>query len=600
MCCRPSSLSCSSTWPIIGIEAAPEAVASEEAVEITRIVDRDCAGVDCLSAIADPLLRRIYAGRGVTSAAELEYGLAGLPHYRDLKGIESALDILEAAISGRRQITVVGDFDCDGATSTTLALDALEGFGARVDFFIPDRALHGYGLSPRVVDAMGAPEADAVILTVDNGIASITGVQAAHAAGWRVVVSDHHLPGPALPPADAIVNPNQPGCRFAGKSLAGVGVVFYLMAALRARWLRAYPDAHLLAMNTFLDLVAVGTVADVVPLDHVNRTLVAQGLRRIRAGRVRPGIAALIQIAGREAARLDTDDIGFAVAPRLNAAGRLENMRTGVACLRARDTAVAQQSAEALSAINRQRRTVQARMQTEAERALALLVAGTDEQAGITVYRDDWHEGIVGLIAARLRERSHRPVVAFAPGAHGLLKGSARSIPGLHIRDVLAGMDAEHPGLIDRFGGHAQAAGLSMAADRVGDFSVAFDQAVARRLTESMRAREYQTDGELGDRDHALDVAIRLRDGGPWGAGFEAPLFHGAYRIISQRIVGTGHLKLTVQPIDGASEIEAMVFNCGELLDEAAIYRLVFRLQVNEFRGVQRPNLIVEHLRVEA
>jgi len=564
-----------------------------------RIVDRNADTQDALSSVGHALLRRVYAGRGVRRAAELEYELIGLPHYRNLLGIERAVELLDAAIEARHAICIVGDFDCDGATSTTLALEALSAFGARCDFFIPDRALHGYGLSPRVVEALGAPEPNALILTVDNGIASTAGVDAAHAAGWRVVVTDHHLPGPTLPPADAIVNPNQPGCQFPGKALAGVGVIFYVMAALRAQRLTRNPQARLPSMSAFLDLVAVGTVADVVPLDHINRTLVAQGLRRIRAGRVRPGIAALIEVAGRDASKLDTDDIGFAVGPRLNAAGRLEDMRIGVACLQARNAPDAQRLAEQLSSINRQRRSVQARMQGEAEQALAALAADDADQAGITVYRDDWHEGIVGLVAARLRERSHRPVVAFAPGAHGQLKGSARSIPGLHIRDVLAAVDAAQPGLIDKFGGHAQAAGLSLAPEHVDQFADAFDAAVAVRLTHAMRAREFQTDGELADAEHDLGVARALREGGPWGAGFEPPLFHGAYRIISQRVVGTGHLKLVVQPVRGVHEIEAMVFNHADLLDESLMYRLVYRLQVNEFRGTQKPNLIVEHLRAE-
>lgn len=589
-------------WRVTGTDLAGQAkqAATVGADAAPRIVDRDTSTQVSLDGIDDSLLRRVYAGRGIRSVAELDYALTGLPHYRDFRGMDAATAILDAAINGGRPIMVVGDFDCDGATSTTLALEALSAFGARVDFFIPDRALHGYGLSPRVVEALGPAASEAVILTVDNGIASIDGVQAAHAAGWQVVISDHHLPGPALPAAAAIVNPNQPDCAFPGKALAGVGVVFYLMAALRARRLAADSQAQLPSMSDYLDLVAVGTVADVVPLDHINRTLIAQGLRRIRAGRARPGIVALIEAAGRDVLQLDSDDIGFAIGPRLNAAGRLEDMRIGVACLRARDAAEAQRCADELSSINRQRRTVQARMQGEAEQALAALEADTGAQAGITVYRDDWHEGVVGLIAARLRERSHRPVVAFAPGAHGLLKGSARSIPGLHIRDVLAAVDASDPDLIDRFGGHAQAAGLSLAPAHIDRFARAFESAVEQRLTPAMRAREFQTDGELSDSEHDLAVAQALRAGGPWGAGFEAPLFHGAYRIISQRVVGTGHLKLMVQPVAGCREIEAMVFNRADLLDEAAIYRLVFRLQVNEFRGTKRPNLIVEHLRDEA
>ncbi len=424
-------------------------------------------------------------------------------------------------------------------------------------------------------------------------------MDAAHAADWRVVVTDHHLPGERLPAAEAIVNPNQSGCGFACKHLAGVGVVFYVMAALRARMAERGITA-LPRMGDLLDLVAVGTVADVVPLDHVNRTLVSQGLRRIRAGRARPGIIALAEIAGRDPTRLDTDDIGFAIGPRINAAGRLEDMRLGVACLRAGSVDAARQAAETLSSINRQRRSVQQRMQGQAEAALERLAAVDEDPAALIVYEADWHEGIVGLIAARLRERIHRPVVAFAPGEHGELKGSARSIPGLHIRDALAAVDAEAPGLITRFGGHAQAAGLSLPPAGLAAFMAQFRNAVAARLTSAMTTREYVTDGELGGSEHCLETAVRLREAGPWGAGFDAPRFHGAYHVLGQRVVGSGHLKLTVQSSRGGDPIEAMIFNRDELLDAACIHRFVFRLQVNEFRGRQSANLIVEYCCVDA
>ncbi|WP_423820764.1 single-stranded-DNA-specific exonuclease RecJ [Salinisphaera sp. SPP-AMP-43] len=582
--------------------AEPERVRESQASDCApapRIVEREVPEHTQLSAIDSELLRRIYAGRGIGDAAELDYRLAGLPDFSGFKHIEAAVDELEGAITAGRVIHVVGDFDADGATSTTLALDVLAACDACVDFFMPHRATHGYGLSPAVVEAIGSPPAaGGLILTVDNGIAAVAGVEAAQAAGWRVVVTDHHLPGERLPPAEAIVNPNQPGCGFASKNLAGVGVVFYVMAALRARLAeRGVP--RLPRMVELLDLVAVGTVADVVALDHVNRTLVSQGLRRIQAGRGRPGINALAEIAGREPRRLDTDDIGFAIGPRINAAGRLEDMRLGVACLRARGIEQARRAAETLSSINRQRRSVQQRMQAQAEAALDRITAFDELPSAVVVYENDWHEGIVGLIASRLRERVHRPVIAFAPGEHGDLKGSARSIPGLHIRDALAAVEAAAPGLIRRFGGHAQAAGLSLAPDNLSEFSRRVEQAVAARLTTAMTTREFLTDGELGGAEHCLEVATRLRNGGPWGAGFEAPLFHGAYHVVDQRIVGRGHLKLTVQACVGGPPIEAMLFNRDKLLDASRVYRLVFRLQVNEFRGTQRANLIIEHCRVD-
>lgn len=592
MCSRPSWPTCRLTLPPDGADTATE--------RAPRIVERVAPECHALACLTPPLLRRVYAGRGIRQASELDYRLTGLPDFSALKDIEAAVDELETTVVSRRPIHVIGDFDADGATSTTLALDALETLGAKCDFFMPQRATHGYGLSPAVIEAIGAAPAEGgLILTVDNGIAAIAGVDAARAAGWEVVVTDHHLPGERLPAAAAIVNPNQSGCDFAGKHLAGVGVVFYVMAALRARLgQRGVPD--LPRMGDLLDLVAVGTVADVVALDHVNRTLVSQGLRRIRAGRGRPGIVALAEIAGREPVRLDTDDIGFAIGPRLNAAGRLEDMRLGVACLRAATLDEARRGAETLSSINRQRRSVQQRMQGQAEAALARLTALDESPAALVVYEADWHEGIVGLIAARLRERIHRPVVAFAPGEHGELKGSARSIPGLHVRDALAAVDAAAPGLITRFGGHAQAAGLSLPPAALADFSRHFQAAVDARLTPAMTTREYVTDGELAGADHCLGTAARLRDGGPWGAGFDAPLFHGAYHILGQRVVGSGHLKLTVQSCIGGEPIEAMIFNRGELLDAAQVYRLVFRLQVNEFRGRQSANLIVEHCCVDA
>ncbi|WP_353180348.1 single-stranded-DNA-specific exonuclease RecJ [Salinisphaera sp. T5B8] len=568
--------------------------------ELPRIVERRADVAPGLSAIESPLLQRLYAGRGVTTPDELDYGLRGLPHFSGLRGIDRACDLIEHAMQGGHRILIVGDFDADGATSTALVCDVLEAMGAgRVSYFLPHRARHGYGLSPAVVEAVGAGEPGDLIVTVDNGIASMTGVAAAQRAGWRVLVCDHHLPGDTLPAAEAIVNPNQPGCAFVGKALAGVGVAFYLMAAVRARLAAKDANRALPRLSDYLDLVAVGTVADVVRLDHLNRMLVSQGLRRIRRGLARPGIAALIEVAGRDAARLNAADIGFAVGPRLNAAGRLEDMSIGVACLRARDPATAQQKASELAAINRQRQSVQRRMQSEADNALVRLERTPAERSALVVHSHDWHEGIVGLIASRLRERHGRPVVAFAPGAHGLLKGSARSIAGLHIRDALAAVDTRHPGLITQFGGHAQAAGLVLSPDALEGFEQALESAVAERLTAAMLSPDIVTDGSLAAHELDLDTACLLEASGPWGNGFEEPLFHGLFEIVSQRIVGERHLKLEVRHPQAHTTIEAMVFNHADLLETGAVYRLVYRLAVNVFRQRMRANLIVSTVRRE-
>ena len=525
---------------------------------------------------------------------ELDYGLAGLPDYSALAGIDAAVGVLATAVAEAAPIIVVGDFDADGATSTALACDALASFGAHVDFFMPQRTTHGYGLSPQVVAELPACTPGGVLLTVDNGIAAVAGVAAAREAGWQVVVTDHHLPGETLPAADAIVNPNQPGCTFVSKRLAGVGVIFYVIAALRAR-LAGQGVTGLPSLSSYLDLVAVGTVADVVALDHVNRTLVSQGLRRIRAGRGRVGVTALAEAAGRDWRKLGAEDIGFVIGPRLNAAGRLEDMTLGVNCLRAPDAPTAAEIAERLSAINRDRRRAQRRMVGEAEAALARMQDEGIERSGIVVHGRAWHEGIVGLIASKIREQRHRPVVAFAPGAGGELKGSARSIPGIHIRDVLARIDAQNPGMIERFGGHAQAAGLSLSFQAFPGFIEAFDEAVAEVLTPELADRIFHTDGELSTEEISLANARRLGAAGPWGAAFEAPLFHGCFHVLSQRIVGEHHLKLRLASPAGGADLNAIWFNRDVYLDETVAHRFVYKLAVNEFRGEQSLDLLVSH-----
>lgn len=549
------------------------------------------------------LLQRLYAARGVDDQEALDYSLTRLPDYADLHGIDSACDLLEAALSRGRRILVVGDFDADGAASAALVCDALAAMGASaVDCFIPNRQAHGYGLSPQVVEAIGRlGRPPGLLITVDNGIAGHAGVEAARAGGWQVLVTDHHLPGATLPRADAIINPNQPGCGAFGCNLAGVGVAFYVMAALRGRLRRQRGGADLPSMGSYLDLVALGTVADVVPMDHLNRLLVAQGLRRIRAGRARPGIAALIAAAGRNPDRLTPADIGFGLAPRLNAAGRLDDMREGVACLRATQRPVADQYAMRLSALNDQRREMQTGMQAEAQAALARHTRPDALPGGLAVFDQGWHEGIVGLLAGRLCERYKRPVAAFArAGGNGQLKdqlkGSVRSIDGVHIRDVLAAMAAADPDLIVRFGGHARAAGLTLEAERLDDFRTAFAEMVAQRLTPELLDERIVTDGTLDASELDLETAFCLRDAGPWGPGFEAPRFHGRFRVSASRILKDAHLKMTVCPHDGQTPIDAIAFNQTHPIKPGASVCLVYRLEVNHFRGMDSANLVVETL----
>lgn len=563
-----------------------------------RIVTRPVPDAPGLAGLPD-LLRRLYAARGITSRDELDYSLTRLPDYAGLRGIETACDLLESALANQQPILIVGDFDVDGATSAALVSDALTAMGAQaVASFIPNRVEHGYGLSPPVVEAIGqAQHEPGLLITADNGISSLDGVAAARAAGWRVIVTDHHLPGPELPAADAIVNPNQPGCGAFGRNLAGVGVAFYLMLALRGRLRQQGRRADLPHMGDYLDLVAIGTVADVVPMDYLNRLLVAQGLRRIHAGRVRPGVAALAAAAGRDCSRLSPADIGFGIAPRLNAAGRLDDMRLGVACLRATQRTQADRMAMQLSALNSERRERQAEMQAEAEAAVARHALNGEPPAGLVLFSPQWHQGIVGLVAGRLCERYQRPVIAFAATADGaVLKGSARSTDGVHIRDVLVAMAADTPDLIVRFGGHARAAGLTLAAARLDAFREAFKTAVAQRLTPELLDSQIVTDGTLSDTELDLPTAASLRDAGPWGAGFEPPLFHGEFEVLQSRLLKAQHLKMVVKRKHGERAIDAIAFNHAEPAAPGSILRLVYRLEVNHFRGQDSANLIVEHV----
>lgn len=545
------------------------------------------------------LLEHLYGRRGQGPGAA-DLSLSGLLPYDSLGGIERATEVLVTALGSGRLILVVGDYDADGATGSALAVLGLRALGAAaVAYLIPSRFDHGYGLNPPVVDAAAA-SGPGLILTVDNGIASVAGVARANRLGIPVLVTDHHLPGDQLPGAAAILNPNQPGCPFPSKHLAGVGVVFYLLAALRARlrergWFRSRGSEPNLA--ALLDLVALGTVADVVTLDHNNRILVEQGLRRIRAGQGRPGIRALLQVAGRDPAWATASDLGFYVGPRLNAAGRLEEMSLGVECLLADDPAQALEFATRLDALNRQRRGIEEGMRAQAEYLVERLSFQGDQlPAGLCLFGRDWHQGVSGILAARIRERYHRPVVAFAPAGDGVLRGSARSVEGLNIRDLIDGMDRRHPGLIERFGGHAMAAGLTLQTRSLSAFRGAFAEAVRAQLGDLPPQRELHSDGELPTELLSLETAEALRLGGPWGKGFPEPLFDGTFEVRSARLVGDGHLKLRVRAGRGPL-VDAIGFNQGERIHLAqGAVRLAYRLDVNDYLGRRAPQLILEHL----
>jgi single-stranded-DNA-specific exonuclease len=550
---------------------------------------------DTLPSSLHPVLRRVYASRGITDAGELSLELKHLLAPSSLMGIDRAAELLDIAVRAGRRIVIAGDYDADGATGAALGVLALRAMGARaVDFLVPSRFHQGYGLSPALATAAAELGAE-VLVTVDNGIASVSGVATAKQAGMQVVITDHHLAGAELPAADAIVNPNQPGCGFASKHLAGVGVMFYVLSALRARlrdggWFRDRTEPNL---ADFLDLVAVGTVADVVRLDRNNRILVSQGLARIRARRARPGIQALLQVAGRDAGRVSAGDLGFVVGPRLNAAGRLEDMRLGIECLLADSEETALTLAQELDRINRERRTIEGQMRNEALQ----MVADLDSSAvGVSLFDAGWHEGVVGLVASRIKEKLHRPVVAFARAQEsGVLKGSARSIPGLHIRDALAAVDAQRPGLVTRFGGHAMAAGLTLPEAHLDDFSTLFDAHCQSVLDDAALERVLETDGELSRDELRLETAQALEQAGPWGQGFPEPLFDGRFEVLDARVVGETHARYRFG-IPGAGTISAIDFGGAERMVTGAAVNLAYRLSVNRYQGYENPELRVEWL----
>lgn len=560
-----------------------------------------------------PLLQRVYRHRGIDTLEALDNALGRLPTPETFKGMEAAIDLLVDVTQQKQRICVIGDFDADGATSTALAIHALRSMGFAANFLVPNRFKYGYGLTPEIVEVAWQQQRPDLIVTVDNGISSIEGVRAAHERGMRVLITDHHLPGRELPDADAMVNPNQPGCNFPCKRLAGVGVIFYVLSALRTR-LRDinYFKDHAIAeprMADYLDLVALGTVADVVSLDHTNRILVKQGVNRIRAGRSRPGVMALVEVAKRECSRLVAEDLAFAVAPRLNAAGRMQDMSTGIRCLLADEHGEAQQLAAELDELNRSRRRVEKDMQSVANQIVETLkLTENGLPQGLCVFREDWHQGVVGLIASRLKERYHRPVIAFAPADDnnsGLLKGSARSIEGLHIRDALEAIATEQPSLIDRFGGHAMAAGLSLPREQLPDFQLAFNMKVHSLLDDSAFEAVLLSDGELEAGDWHLDTARALREGGPWGQHFPPPLFHGRFVVLQKRILTGQHLKLLLQPVSTptAQPVDGILFfadaDLQQQLTENMEVTAAFRLDVNHYQGCETLQLVVEYLGID-
>lgn len=567
-----------------------------------------------------PLLARIYAGRQIQDPAELQLDAAGLHPPALLADIDKAAALLVQMRAQQGRILIVADFDADGATSCALVIRALTQMGFHhIDYIVPDRFTCGYGLSPEVADMALARKPD-LVMTVDNGISSHTGVDTLKEAGVKVLITDHHLPGDSLPDADAVVNPNRRDCAFPSKALAGVGVAFYLMLALRAqlRQSGAFQAGREPQLADLLDLVALGTVADLVPLDRNNRILVEQGLRRMRAGRCCAGIAAIVKRAGRNLAQLNTGDLGFAVAPRLNAAGRLEDMSLGISCLLSDDPLNADRFAVELNAINEERKRIESDMREQAATIMAdrelqaLAEAGNELPPILCLYRADWHQGVVGILASRLKEQFHRPVLVFAnaaqtPAEQGQeampaaieLKGSGRSIPGLHLRDLLDRVATENPGLIDRFGGHAMAAGLSLTADRMETFTQAVTDAAAAMLDADALTRTVVTDGPIDAHEMQLATAETLREAGPWGQAFPEPLFDGEFTLLDQRIVGSNHLKMRVRPEGSQQSLDAIAFNVDTAIwpdPSCKTVRLVYKLDVNEFRQQRQLQLIVDHI----
>lgn len=555
------------------------------------------------------ILKRIYINRGITDIAQLETSARGLHSYQKLGGIEQAVELLFQAIQEQKRIIVVGDFDADGATSSALSVLALRMLGSNnVDYLVPNRFEDGYGLSPEVVDQALELGAE-MIMTVDNGVSSIEGVRYAKENGITVLVTDHHLPGQVLPEVDAMVNPNLDSCTFPSKALAGVGVAFYLMMALcvhmrKHNWF-AQQGMQEPKLMELIDLVALGTVADVVPLDENNRILVHQGLQRIRAGKARPGIQALIEVAKRDARRLVASDFGFALGPRINAAGRLDDMSFGVELLMCNNIHAARRMASELDGLNQTRKEIEEGMKQEAMAFCERLQFGENSELpyGLSLFQRDWHQGVIGILASRIKEKFHRPVIAFADGGEGTIKGSCRSIPGLHMRDALDFIDTQNPGLIIKFGGHAMAAGLTIKEQDFERFSRLFDEVVKKELDEAALKGVILTDGELKPEEFSMHIAEQLRAGGPFGQAFPEPIFDGEFKVLHQKLVGEKHLKLMLEPLYKGHPTNVMIDGIAFNVDlrrwpDASVktVRLAYKLDVNEFRGNQSLQLMIDHI----
>jgi single-stranded-DNA-specific exonuclease len=573
-----------------------------------RIQRRSPEQADVFPDTLHPVLRRILAGRAVTSTADVDYSLANLHPYTALGGTQEAARLLADLMAADGQILIISDYDVDGATSTALAVRALKAMGAGdVDFLVPDRFVHGYGLSPDVAE-LAMERQPGLVVTVDNGISSLDGVALLRAQGIDVLITDHHLPGERLPDANVIVNPNQPGDAFPSRNLAGVGVMFYVLAALRAElrerdWFaqRGLTEPNLAA---YLDLVALGTVADVVPLDYNNRILVSHGLALIRSGRCVAGIDALLRVAKRTRGNLNAADLGFAVAPRLNAAGRLTDMRLGIDCLICDDPDRALAMARQLDELNRERRDIQDTMHEQALAAIERLNLSQQEDlpSGLCLYQKDWHQGVVGIVASRIKDKLQRPVIAFAPEEGDLLKGSARSIPGLHIKDVLDRITTLQPGLIRKYGGHAMAAGLTLEKRHYETFSKLYDEQVRQHVAVYGFADTLLTDGELQAGDFTLGLAEILQKAGPWGQGFPEPVFDGEFTVLASRVVGERHLKLELAVAGDDRRINAIAFNQADTpgIRIGRGVHAAYRLDINEYRGIRSLQLVVETLSTAA
>jgi len=572
-----------------------------------RVDDRALTALSSVLPDLHPVLQRVYAARGICSQDELSLNLKDLLPFYNLKGVTAAVEVLKTALAEQQKILIVGDFDCDGATSTALAIRALRSMGAQqVDYLVPNRFEYGYGLTPEIVDVAKRQSPD-VIVTVDNGIASLAGVQRAKEAGIKVVITDHHLAGDELPDADATVNPNQPGCEFGSKNAAGVGVIFYVMLALRTALREScwFENQKIIEPNLaeLLDLVALGTVADVVPLDHNNRILVEQGLRRMRAGKCCEGILALLRVAGREPEYIVSSDLGFAAGPRLNAAGRLDDMSFGIECLLTDDANAAMDMARELDDLNRHRKDIEADMKAQAMANLnAMDLSAETADVGLCLYNPDWHQGVIGILASRVKEQFHRPVIAFADASDDVsseeLKGSARSIPGFHIRDALDTVAKRHPELLHKFGGHAMAAGLSLNKCDLAAFSAAFNEVATQQLSSDTLQAELQTDGALTGSECSMGLAYSLNQAGPWGQGFLQPIFEGEFIISQQRLVGEKHLKLQLIDEQSGQSHDAIAFfiDLEVWPNEAKRVKLVYKLDINRFRGNESLQLMVEYL----